>query len=169
MHQEATAGEAPNRRICWKLKVVEKTGPPGSVALSECAAYAVATCLRMLTLVPAPRSSARCIRAYVPIEATSARTRRATQPQCGARSWRSAPASAGQPRISSTPRIEHDDAGHDRARGATTAGPGRGADGFLNCGHRIDRCTSRSVWRWFSFDRARCFPRHFRRSRFSLA
>jgi hypothetical protein len=63
MHQEATADDAPKRRMCWKLKVVENTGPPGSVALSEWAAYASATCLRTCTLVPAPRSRARCMRA----------------------------------------------------------------------------------------------------------
>src|SRR3954469_16066352 len=74
MHQDATAADAPNRRSCWKLKVVEKTGPPGSVALSECAAYAVAAWLRTLTLAPPPRNRARCMRAYVPIEASSAAT-----------------------------------------------------------------------------------------------
>ena len=104
-HQDATAGDAPKRRICWKLKVEEKTGPPGRVALSECAAYATATCLRILTLVPAPRSRARCIRAYVPIEASSTATAPATQSQRGVRSWVSAPVSADQPKYSSAPRM----------------------------------------------------------------
>jgi hypothetical protein len=61
--QEATAGAAPKRRICWKLKRMENAGPPGRVSLSEWAANARAMCRCSGTRSPAERSSRRCIRA----------------------------------------------------------------------------------------------------------
>ena len=104
-HQDAIAAGAPQRRNWVKLYAVENSGPPGSDTLSECAAYASATCRCRPTRVPAERSSLRCILANIAIEDSAASIANETQPQCGVRSWCSAPASEFHPKASSVPSI----------------------------------------------------------------
>ena len=86
---------SPSRLGKHPVRRVENTGPPGSGADSECAAYARATCRRIGARTPAERSRLRCILAYALITPSSATVASSSQPGRGALSRASAADSDG--------------------------------------------------------------------------